>query len=347
MRWHGLFRSPRAPLLALLLVMSSIGCGGSGGDVGPSPTPSGISVSSQSGQTGAAGTALALLARVTSSSGGGMEGQIVTFQVAANSGSVSPGTVSTNADGMASSTWTLGSVVGPNIDTVLVSVAGLQPVSLLATVTPASVASLDDVSGDAQVGRSGQPLAQPLVVVARDRFGNATPNVAVKWTILSGGGIVPMSTSTTGADGQTSTTWTLGASEPNAVRATVDGLNDSQVTFIATIELPPGGGPSLCATIAGAAVVANDGQYLGRLTNEFDAESIYNQFGTYGSEFSATSIYNRFGTYGSEFSALSPFNRFTTTPPQLVKDGTSIAYFTINEFLSPAVTPAAAETCAF
>jgi hypothetical protein len=108
-----------------------------------------------------------------------------------------------------------------------------------------------------------------------------------------------------------------------------------------------GGGVGVCATISGASVVANDGQYLGRLTNRFDSESIYNEFGVYGGQFSQTSIYNRFGPYGGEFSLLSPFNRFTSTPPQLIKDEASLAYFTVNTRLTPRVTPAEAEACGF
>ena len=63
-------------------------------------------------------------------------------------------------------------------------------------------------------------------------------------------------------------------------------------------------------------LVANDGQYLGRLSlNKFIADSISNDFGVYGSKFSATSIKNQFSTYGSPYSSLSPYNPYTAPPP--------------------------------
>lgn len=82
-------------------------------------------------------------------------------------------------------------------------------------------------------------------------------------------------------------------------------------------------------------LMANDGTYLGKLTsNEFDADSLLNQFGPYGSEFSPKSIFNEFGPYGGEFSAQSPFNEFSSTPPRIFVNGNFYGYLTVNEFLS-------------
>jgi hypothetical protein len=81
-------------------------------------------------------------------------------------------------------------------------------------------------------------------------------------------------------------------------------------------------------------IVANDGQYLGKLTlNKFDSDSIYNDFGNYGSKFSSTSIFNKFCNYGSQFSSLSPFNQFTNTPPEIYLRGLKYAYLSVNKFL--------------
>lgn len=90
--------------------------------------------------------------------------------------------------------------------------------------------------------------------------------------------------------------------------------------------------------LEGAIIIANDNQYLGKISkNQYDSDSINNEFGTYGSEFSSYSIFNEFGTYGSEFSSLSPFNMFTSTPPKIYKDNIFIAYLTVNTFLFPRV----------
>lgn len=57
----------------------------------------------------------------------------------------------------------------------------------------------------------------------------------------------------------------------------------------------------------GPAIYAPDGTYLGRLNNnQFDPESVSNQFGRYGSQFSPYSINNQMGRYGSMFSNQSP-----------------------------------------
>jgi len=99
--------------------------------------------------------------------------------------------------------------------------------------------------------------------------------------------------------------------------------------------------------ISGAAIVAHDGVYLGRLTNRYDEQSIYNPYGTYGSRYQSNSVNNPYGTYGSEYSALSPNNRYSSNPPVLVRNGVPLAYFTINTFKTPYVIPAYAATCNF
>lgn len=63
-------------------------------------------------------------------------------------------------------------------------------------------------------------------------------------------------------------------------------------------------------------LVADDGQFLGKLNlNQYDLESISNNYGLYGSPYSSTSIKNRYSQYGSEYSSLSPYNGYTSTPP--------------------------------
>ncbi len=92
--------------------------------------------------------------------------------------------------------------------------------------------------------------------------------------------------------------------------------------------------------LEGAQIFANNGQFLGVITtNRFSSDALCNEFGTYGSKFSSVSILNQFGIYGSQFSNLSPFNQFTSTPPVIVKNGTAVAYLTLNTALSPRVDP--------
>lgn len=74
--------------------------------------------------------------------------------------------------------------------------------------------------------------------------------------------------------------------------------------------------------------------YLGKLNaSEYDSESIWNEYGKYGSEYSSISIWNEHGTYGSEYSSYSPFNEYASYPPVLVdSEGNFYGYFTINEY---------------
>ena len=103
----------------------------------------------------------------------------------------------------------------------------------------------------------------------------------------------------------------------------------------------PAAASGLLTQLEGCVIVANDGQFLGRITvNEVASDSILNEVGRYGSEVSSTSIFNQVGRYGSEVSSLSPFNEVTSTPPQIVnRSGQFVAYLTKNSVKTPAVDP--------
>jgi len=109
----------------------------------------------------------------------------------------------------------------------------------------------------------------------------------------------------------------------------------------------PTGGNDLCTLIVGAIVVGDDGKYLGKISNRYDSESIFNEHGTYGSQYSSESIWNEYGSYGGKYSTLSPFNSYTTTPPKLVKEGQIIANLTTNQYLEAPLNPYVLKSCAF
>lgn len=74
--------------------------------------------------------------------------------------------------------------------------------------------------------------------------------------------------------------------------------------------------------------------YLGCLNcNNYSSNSIWNEYGAYGSKYNSKSIWNEYGSYGSEYSGTSPFNPYASDPPVIVdKDGGFYGYFTVNEF---------------
>jgi len=94
-----------------------------------------LSIASGNAQSGAVSTALSqpVLALVTDANGNPKAGVAVTFAVTAGGGSVSAPTSTTDAAGHASTTWTLGTLVGTQ--TLSVASAGLTTVAATATGT--------------------------------------------------------------------------------------------------------------------------------------------------------------------------------------------------------------------
>lgn len=76
--------------------------------------------------------------------------------------------------------------------------------------------------------------------------------------------------------------------------------------------------------------------YLGKLNaSRYDAESIWNEYGKYGSKYNSKSIWNEYGTYGSDYSQYSPFNDYAAHPPVLRdRHGKFYGYFTSNRYKS-------------
>lgn len=64
---------------------------------------------------------------------------------------------------------------------------------------------------------------------------------------------------------------------------------------------------------------SNNDQFLGCMNcDKYDKNSIWNEYGTYGSKYSSTSIWNKYGSYGGQYSQYSPFNPYTSKAPVIV-----------------------------
>ena len=105
--------------------------------------------------------------------------------------------------------------------------------------------------------------------------------------------------------------------------------------------VPAAIGEQLCDTVKGSVLIAQDEKntFLGKIANTYDSQSIFNEYGNYGSEYSSTSIWNTYATFGSEYSSYSPFNSYTSTPPMIIKNKQIIGYLTANKSVKPSVTP--------
>jgi Big-like domain-containing protein len=139
--------------------------------------------------------------------------------------------------------------------------AGLRTLTATLTATPSATATADTlvgagppttleaVSGGGQTGTVGQVLAAPLVIQARDAFGNPAPGATVTWTVPVGG-VATLDGLTTGPDGRQSAQARLGeVAGLQAFQATLPGVPASAVTFVATASP----GPAASLTVGGLA----------------------------------------------------------------------------------------------
>jgi subtilisin family serine protease len=231
-----------ALLLASLVVTTTCGRDTSGPAI---PVPATIASFAGNAQSGTVGTSLPqpLVALVTAADGTPVEGAAVSWQVRAGGGSVSAASTPTDSLGRATVRFTLGTSAGAAADTVAASVAQVSRVAtFIETATPATPAVLALDTGDRQTGIVGQPLADSLVVVVRDAFGNPSPGVSVNWSVTAGAGSLSASAVTTGAAGRAVVSWTLGTvagTSADSAVASGPGLTGSPVTFVAAANAGP------------------------------------------------------------------------------------------------------------
>ena len=188
-------------------------------------------------QQGPSGSPLAeaLVVSVLDQSGSPMAGAAVTFAVTAGEGALSATHATTDAEGRATATLTLGRHPGAN--SVEVRVAGLAPVTFTA-LGVAVPQTLTKPSGDEQQAEPGAQLAEPLVVSVRDQNGSAYPGAVVTFALTGDGGTLSAVTDTTDAEGRAATILTLGEElGAYTVVATVADLEP--VTFTATAKATP------------------------------------------------------------------------------------------------------------
>ncbi len=233
----------RATVMLGALTVLATGCGG-GSDTGQGPgpgTPVLTKAPSQSGdgQAGIVGQALPAPMRVVVMLDGAPQaGAAIAW--GAGAGSVSPATSVTDASGIGSTVWTLGTVAGTqNAHAALAGATG-SPVAFTATAAPDAASAIAIFGGNGQVGTTGSVLATPLQVRAADQFGNPVAGVTIAWAAASGGGSVAPATAVTNSQGIAAATQTLPAAEGAAtVTATAVGLSGSPQTFSNT-AVPPG-----------------------------------------------------------------------------------------------------------
>jgi hypothetical protein len=106
--------------------------------------------------------------------------------------------------------------------------------------------------------------------------------------------------------------------EGNAIKGAMNGCALMLIAVVIVLSFAGWIGEALADA---PKIYSQDGKYLGNLSaNQFDPDSVNNEFGRYGSEFSPDSINNEFGRYGSEFSNESARNPYATESPIIIGD---------------------------
>lgn len=233
---------PMAPaglfVFAVLVGCGGGGDGGNGGTPPPTTTIAKTSTNSGDGQTATVGQPVADPLRVVvTEDGAPLAGATVVWATTAPGGSVDPGSAVTGADGVANTTWTLGTVSGAQSSTATLTGASGSPVTFTATATAGEATTIAKAGGDNQSGETGAQLATAVQAKVSDEFGNGVAGVEVAWE--ASGGTVSAPSVPTNAAGISAVDVTLGSTAgPVTITATATGLGGSPLTFNATATEP-------------------------------------------------------------------------------------------------------------
>jgi len=224
-----------------------------------------IALNAGNNQSATVGTAVAVApsVMVKDQFNNPVSGVSVTFAVATGGGSVTGGSATTNASGIATvGSWTLGTTAGSNSLTATSGSLTGSPITFTATGTAGAATQMALNAGNGQAATVNTAVAVAPSVIVKDQFNNPVSGVGVTFAVATGGGSVTGGATTTNASGiATVGSWRLGtAAGSNSLTATSGSLNGSPVTFTAT---GTAGGASQIATFAGDSQSAIVGTVVG------------------------------------------------------------------------------------
>ena len=177
---------------------------------------------------------------VSTNAGKAVPNAPVTFTVTSGNGTVSASSVKTNKQGIASVSWTYGSMPGEN---VLTATLGTLPPVAFTVITSGGGPTEMAKENDGQSAPVGDPLPQPVSVIVRNSSGQPVAGAVVIFTAKSGSSLsAPGETGAvvaTDADGRAATVWTM-ATVPgkDTLTADVDGLPTSIFVATAVVGAP-------------------------------------------------------------------------------------------------------------
>jgi adhesin/invasin len=196
--------------------------------------------------------------KVTDANGNFAPGVPVTFAAGPGSGTVTGGSVTTDASGIATvGGWKLGTTPGPQTLTATSSGLAGSPVTFTVTTVAPVASKIEGFAGNNQTARPGFPVPTSPSFIVTDPNGVPVPGVTVSFEIIAGGGTVSVPSSVTNTDGIAAVVWTLGPTNgTNTLSASIPG-GIPAVQFNATAASPPA---TTIAINAGDAQSANAGQ---------------------------------------------------------------------------------------
>ena len=239
----------RSLVLALTSLVAT-GCigatGPQGDDVPGGPTLNALSPVVMAGEAGFA-LAEPVRVQVVDSAGAPMAGETVSFEVTSGGGSVTPATAITDAGGVAAAQWLLGPAAGTN---TLRASRGTSSISFTATGSDGRGTGIIKVSGGTStLLPAGCPISEPFTVKVVDAAGAPVSGATVSFEVAGGDGVVTSPVMQTGADGMTSTRFTVGfEGGTHLVRAVLRTAARPSVEFTA---------PSAAAAPNGYSIIGN------------------------------------------------------------------------------------------
>jgi adhesin/invasin len=165
-----------------------------------------------------------------------MAGVEVSFQIIGGQGSLSASKDTSDANGLVSVGWQVGTIA--EASTLAASVSGVASATFRADAIPDAPSIVVALAGNGQSATVGNPLPVPPSVRVTDQFGNSIAGVNVDFAVTSGGGALTNPAQVTNAGGVAQVgSWTLGpAPGGNTLTATValPGITNNPVLFTAT-----------------------------------------------------------------------------------------------------------------
>lgn len=166
--------------LAALLLLVPLALAACDDDATSPRIPASLMVVEGSGGTATVGSTVTLTVQVEDNSGNLMPEVPVQWQVDAGDGSLSPASSTTNSDGRASTTWTLGTKAGAQ--SVRASVDGTSPAIFQVMAQPGPLEALAIEPSELVIPALREEVQ--LSASGVDAYGNAIPGLEIEWSSL-------------------------------------------------------------------------------------------------------------------------------------------------------------------